>query len=295
MIIDAHQHVFWHGRDDGGLVADMDGQGIDLAWLLTWEVPVTENPTGYPTAFNPVNIRADGTFTGIPFSDLLKAKEHYPDRFVLGYCPDAIVDTAAEQFESAYNMHGVRICGEWKLRMLLDDPRSLRLFHKAGELLCPVVIHIDVPYLPDAETGEPVYQREWYGGTVENFERALQACPETTFLGHGPGFWREISGDAPVRPETYPDGSLVPGGKLDGLFAANPNLCADLSANSALTALGRDLDYTRDFLSRYADRILFGRDYYGGRLNEFLGKLDLRADVREKGYCENARRLVCTD
>ena len=35
MIIDSHQHVFWHGRDDAGLVADMDQHGIDLAWLLT--------------------------------------------------------------------------------------------------------------------------------------------------------------------------------------------------------------------------------------------------------------------
>ena len=37
MLIDSHQHVFWHYRNDADLVADMDAHGIDLAWLLTWE------------------------------------------------------------------------------------------------------------------------------------------------------------------------------------------------------------------------------------------------------------------
>lgn len=37
-IVDAHQHVFWHGRDDRGLVVDMDECGIEYAWLLAWEI-----------------------------------------------------------------------------------------------------------------------------------------------------------------------------------------------------------------------------------------------------------------
>lgn len=28
MLIDSHQHLFWHGRNDAGLVADLDEQGI---------------------------------------------------------------------------------------------------------------------------------------------------------------------------------------------------------------------------------------------------------------------------
>jgi len=28
MMIDFHQHVFWHGRDDLGLIANMDEHGI---------------------------------------------------------------------------------------------------------------------------------------------------------------------------------------------------------------------------------------------------------------------------
>ena len=48
MIIDTHQHVFWHGRNDANLVADMDGCGIQQAWLLSWEVAPHEAPALRP-------------------------------------------------------------------------------------------------------------------------------------------------------------------------------------------------------------------------------------------------------
>src|SRR6185295_12257502 len=111
----------------------------------------------------------------------------------------------------------IRGCAEWKFRMPFDDPRCLELYRAAGRLKCPVVLHLDVPYLPDSE-GKAVFQAGWYGGTVANLERALQACPETTFIGHAPGFWREISGDADARSEGYPKGPVTPGGRLYRLF-----------------------------------------------------------------------------
>jgi predicted TIM-barrel fold metal-dependent hydrolase len=292
MIIDSHQHVFWHGRDDAGLVADMDEQGIDLAWLLSWEILPAEHEPGYVRVLNPLHFRADGTHAGIPLSDLLLTRDHYPERFVVGYCPHPLSGAAPERFEAAYRIHGVRVCGEWKFRLPFDDPRCLELYHKAGELSCPVVLHLDVPYLPHPETGKPVYQRSWYGGTVENLERALDACPETIFIGHAPGFWREISGDADTDPKTYPAGPVVPGGRLHDLFERCPNLCADLSAGSALGALKRDPPHARELLCRLAGRLLFGRDYYGGDLLEFLRSLDLPPDVEARILRGNAERLV---
>ena len=46
------------------------------------------------------------------------------------------------------------------------------------------------------------------------------------------------------------------------------------------------------FLTRFADRLLFGRDYYGHELHDFLQPLPLPADVVEKIYWRNAERLV---
>lgn len=291
MIIDAHQHVFWHGRDDRGLVEDMDEHGIDSAWLLSWEIPPSEDSPEYHAVLNPRHMRADGTHAGIVLSDLLLARDRYPDRFQVGYCPNPHLDTAPDLFESACRMHGVTVCGEWKFRMPFDDLRCLNLFRKAGELGCPVVLHLDVPYLPDGKGGR-ISVRQWYGGTVDNLERALQACPETLFIGHAPGFWRQISGDADQAADAYPDGPVTPGGRLHRLFDEYPNLYADLSAGSGLGALRRDSEHARTFVQHHADRLLFGRDYYGGELHQFLQTLDLPSDVQDKIYFANARRIV---
>jgi hypothetical protein len=150
---------------------------------------------------------------------------------------------------------------------------------------------MDVPYLPDKE-GKPVYQTSWYGGGIDNLERALQACPETLFIGHAPGFWRYISGDAESDPEAYPPGPITPNGRLHRLFEQCPNLYADLSAGSGLNALKRDLQHAREFLIRFADRLLFGRDDRGQALQQFLPTLDLPQDVAEKIYSKNALRLA---
>jgi len=293
MVIDSHQHAFWHSRDDAGLVADMDSHPvrIDVSWLLTWEIPRGDDDKIYHRALNPLNVRTDGTHRGITLNDLLLARQRFPDRFIVGYCPTPMVGKPAEQFEAAYHVHKVRVCGEWKFRTCFDDPRCIELFRKAGELKCPVVLHLDVPWIMNAE-GKQEFQPLWYGGTVANLERALKACPNTTFVGHAPGFWREISGDADTARGNYPEGPIVPGGRLFKLFDDNPNLCADLSAGSALRALKRDPAHAKQFLTRYQDRLLFGRDIYGTDLHQFLVTLDLPQTVAEKIYSGNALRLV---
>lgn len=292
MLIDSHQHVFWHGHDAAGLVADLDEHEIDSAWLLSWEIPPAQDNPTYHSLLNPEHFRDDGTHSGIPLSDLLRTRDRYPTRFEVGYCPDPLSGSAARLFESAYRIHGVRICGEWKFRMCFDDPRCIELFRAAGALRCPVILHLDVPWLVNAETHKLEYQTHWYGGTVENLRRALEACPDTIFVGHAPGFWREISGRADLDPGSYPAGPIRPGGKLFAMFKQYPNLYADLSAGSALNALRRDCDHARRFLTRFADRLLFGRDYYGKDLWNFLRSLELKKGVMAKIAHENAQRLL---
>jgi predicted TIM-barrel fold metal-dependent hydrolase len=221
--------------------------------------------------------------------DLITAHRNYPGRFILGYCPDPAKPNAADLFEAACDMHGVRVCGEWKFRMPIDDPRSLELFRAAARRKAPVVLHLDVPYLPPAGG---TYYPTWYGGTVENLRRALEACPETIFIGHAPGFWREISSDADESNEIYPKGPVLSGGKLAQMLDCYPNLMADLSAGSALIALKRDEGYTKELFARFPDRFLFARDYYGGELLDFLKSLDLPADVADKIFFRNSAMLL---
>ena len=147
-------------------------------------------------------------------------------------------------------------------------------------------------YRYDPETGRPELQETWYGGSLANVERVLEACPGTVFIGHAPGFWREISDDAGTNPKVYPDEPWTGGGRLARLFDTCENLYADLSAGSGLGAFRRDPEKGREFIVRFADRLLFGRDYYGSDLLDFLETLDLPAEVREKLFLHNALKLV---
>ena len=291
MIIDIHQHAHWLGYNDAGLIADMDSQGIDYAWLLTWEIAPEEFRDRWLDNFNPAHVRPDGTHPGLTLEDVLSARDRYASRFVAGYAPHPAKGDAAALFEAAVQTHSVRICGECKFRMLLDDPRCLELFKKAGELACPVLFHMTPPYLPDGQGGKR-YNTEWFGGTVDNLEQAMQVCPETVFIGHAEGFWREISGTAGTEPSTKPTCPVNPGGRLISLFEQYANLYGDLSAKSGRNALNRDPGFAKDFLIRFADRLLFGRDETGNKLRAFLDGLDLPEETQRKIYYENAKRLV---
>lgn len=291
MIIDSHNHSHYNGVGPDGLVAEMAAFGIDRTWLLTWYLPPSEHLPASHRAFNPRNVRPDGTHAGVTLADVVEVSERFAGRFVKGYCPCPTEGNAADLFEAAYQIYRVRVCGEWSYRTLLDDPRALELFRRAGKLNCPVVLHLDVPFLPDAQ-GNPIYQPYWYGGGADPLERALQSCPETIFIGHAPGFWRYISGDEATEMAVYPKGPIQPGGRLLTLLDRYPNLWADLSAGSGFTALQRDLPFARDFLVRYADRLLFGRDDKGDRLQRLLNSLALPEAVVAKIFYQNALRLV---
>jgi len=291
-LIDTHQHAFWTGRDAHGLIKDLDEHGISLAWLLTWEIAREEDSPTYHSILNPAHRHPDGTHPGIPLSDLLRARVLAPERFLVGYCPHPLKGNAPALLEAAVKMHGIRVCGEWKFRVLFDDPRCIELFRAAGAMNLPVVLHLDVPYLAGKDGAPPIYQPNWYGGTVENLERALQACPQTNFIAHAPGFWREISAGAAASPEPYPDGPVHAPGRLHKLMENHPNLYADLSANSALRALRRDSGHATEFIEAHREKLLFGRDMYGTDLCDFLATLDLSAETVEIISHRNARRLV---
>ncbi len=298
-IIDAHNHPDWLGHDLPKFLANMDRFGIDKTWLLTWECPPDEyNPASYFPAMH----FGDGSVYPVPFETCLRYKRAAPDRFILGYAPDPRRPEAIDQLQAAIEIHGVQVCGEIKLRMLYDNPDALHLFRFCGEKGLPVTFHLDYP-IP---TGHRYPRTDWwYGGSIEAFERALQACPDTIFIGHAPGFWAHISGDDQYDKVGYPKGPVLPGGRLFHLFRTYPNLYADLSAGSAYTALTRDFSQLEDhpfssesgmtaepFFLEFQDRLLFGRDHFDDRMQTLLNNLELPTDVRHKIFSANAEALL---
>jgi predicted TIM-barrel fold metal-dependent hydrolase len=284
-IVDIHTHVNYHGHNIADAVRNMDEQGIGTAWLLTWEAPADEYGAGDPRYLSPHQL-------GIPFGDVVHAVERHPDRFVAGWAIDPRRPKAVDRLRAAVETYRVRVYGEMKLRMMYDNLDAIAMYRACGELGLPVHFHLEIE-LPNPGGitlggGERPY---WYGGEFDVIERFLAKCPATTFIGHAPGFWREMSGDASVR-EAYPRGKVQPGGRLTALMDRFPNIYADLAAESGLNSLARDPENAREFLLRYQDRSLFGRDYWDDRLLRFLESLDLPEDVMVKILSGNARRLV---
>lgn len=286
MIIDAHNHPDWHGHDLQKFLANMERFHIDVTWLLSWECPADEYaPGNIPVMPN------TGPRGPIPFTRCISYAERAAGKFIMGYAPDPRRPEATDQLQAAIAIYGVRVCGELKLRMMYDNPDALRLFRFCGEKGLPVTVHIDYPGDLNVVSKYP-RPDWWYGGGIEALERALQACPKTCFLGHAPGFWSHISADENCNKPGYPKGKVMPGGKLIKLLRTYPNLYCDGSAGSGYNALARDPEFAREFVLEFQDRILYARDYFDNRHQEFLNSLNLPEPVLTKIYGGNALKLV---
>ena len=283
MLIDVHQHVNWLGHDVHKLIADMNEVGIDKCWLLTWECQSDEMTDSDRRLMFSLHGH------GLPLADVIEAARLYPDRIIPFYAPDPRKRTALSDLRQAVEMFGIRGCGEFKFRICFDNPDAVAIYNLCGELGLPVLFHMDVP-LP---RHKPMKEwQAWYCYDIDALERVLTRFPKVNFIGHGPGFWREISGDADESPEVYPKGKVAPGGKLIRLLSEYPNLYADISAASGYNALTRDIEFGRKFLIDFQDKVLFGRDFFGVKHIQLLRELDLPKGVFEKITWRNAAKLV---
>ena len=284
MIIDIHNHADYHGHSAEKMLENMDKNGIDITCLLSWEAPVQD--------YDPSTKHAFSVFSEypVPFERCVSYYEHAPDRFLLGFCPDPRKPDAIGRLKSAASIYNVAMCGEWKLRMMFDNPDAIRMYRVCGELRLPVLLHID--YEIKYSASEYPWPSYWYAGGIEALERALALCPETSFIGHAPGFWAHISGDGKHLTEAYPAGPVMPGGKVPELLDKYPNLYCDISAFSGCNALSRDPVFGKQFITAYQDRIMYARDYFDNIHREFLDNIGLPRDILDKLYYKNAIRIL---
>ncbi len=285
MIIDCHNHPDWHGHNLARFLENMDRHGISQTWLLSWEAPADEYDPHYSYCTPDTGVNGP-----ISFSRCVAYAEKAPGRFILGFAPDPRRPDAIDRLRAAVEIFGAKVCGELKLRMMCDNPDAIRMYRFCGERGLPVLVHLDYEFDAGVRYPRPNW---WYGGGIEAFERAVKACPETNFLGHAPGFWAHISGDGQFDKVPYPEGKVVPGGKIIEMLRKNANLSCDISAFSGCNALKRDPEFTRQFLVEFQDRVLFGRDSFDGQHREFLDSLGLPEEICSKIYWRNARKLIC--
>ena len=244
MLIDVHGHI---GRivpdrreyiDVTNLIAKMNAWGIDKTCIL----PLSEHP--------------EGAYLECNTEDVIAACSRYTDRLI----PFCLIDPRygnrpdmdfTHLFEE-YKARGCKGLGEFLPKMDFDDPLCMNLYCQAGKFKMPVLFDMqDHPY------GYGV--RDNYG--LPKLEHALQECPETIFIGHGPTFWAEISADVPADNRSgYPKGPVALGGAVPRLMRKYPNLWVDISAGSGYNALTRDPKFGLEFLNEFQDKLMFGTD-----------------------------------
>lgn len=229
--------------------------------------PQTESVWGGPVLDTHLHLRSDpdACFThiqgcGVTNAVLLtrdvaqdKAKEEMakrPGHFVRSVSADPARSDAAQIMRKAIGGGAVSI-GELKYHLALDSPEMRRVYDVAAETQAPVMMHIQIfPHF----AGELPYNTGY-----DHFDKILGAYPKTKFIGHGDLFWAHISADVPTD-RGYPGGPVKAGGLTDKWLADFPNLYADMSANSGNNALSRDPDFSRGFIARHQDKLIFGSD-----------------------------------
>ena len=220
-VVDCHFHLRPSPESN---VAHLDGCGVSNAVLLARENSVEQ---------------------------IRNLQTQYPGRFLGWFASADITNPDAEQLLTNAVKNGAIGFGEIKFHVAADGPELRRAYALAADLNLPILIHFqEVPHT----STEGVFSTGF-----RNFEVILKAYPKTRFIGHTDAFWANISA-AYTNDVAYPTGEVMPGGVTDKLLSDYPNLFGDLSANSGNNGLSRDPEFTRGFLERHQDKLIFGSD-----------------------------------
>lgn len=273
--IDVHTHIgtTWNGNKEltaDGLLHWMDEHDIEKSVLLPLTSPESSS---YLLLTEPA---------------LAAAKAH-PDRFI-AFCsidPRTSLRGGRKGFLDvigSYVEQGARGFGEHKVGLNFDDPLMMQIYDVCQELQIPLLFHMDNQRGKD-QPGLP------------RLEHALATFPKLNFLGHGPGWWASISGGLTQKElASYSKDKVRPGGAIDKLMEAYPNLYGDLSAGSGANSISRDREFGREFMIRRQDRLLFGTDYLqpGQAVPQFelFDSLDLPEEAASKIFRGNAERVL---
>ena len=94
---------------------------------------------------------------------------------------------------------------------------------------------------------------------------------------------------------SYPKRPVLNGGRADILLQQYDNLYADLSANSGLTAMTRDPEFTKDFFIRNQNKLLYGSDIVSrGQIiknHQVINTIDVEDAIKKKIFYLNSKKL----
>ena len=273
-LLDCHMHFNHKGRSIEQTMQHIAATGSDKAFILPLE-----------TGEGGVLLKSQ---------TVLEARRKYPDR-VIPFCQSDVRQPDVLERILAYHKLGCRGVGEQKEHVPLNDRRVESVIALCDELNWPITIHF--------QDGPKGYNQ----GLAQHLETYLKRYKRVRIIGHAQTWWAHISADVPPPEKTlYPRGPVKPGGVIDRLLGAYPNLYADLSAGSGFNGLSRDESFTAGFLERHRKQLLFGSDCpcgdgrganakgvcYSTRLQAFLRKMVSDQDALQDILHDNAIRAL---
>ena len=236
-IIDIHQHLGYSGRPDPTLLAHQRALGVTTTILLPAGRPVTRTST-HDGVSNGLQAQCLGNEACYRF-----ARAHQQEyMFGANEVPD-LADSTQEI--ERYLKRGAAVIAEQKFGVDCDSPEMQRIYQLAAAHQVPVLMH---------------WQFTMYNYGFERFHRMLDKYQNVRFIGHAQTWWANIDKGHGDQTVLYPKGPVTPGGLTDRYLSEHANMYGDLSAGSGLNALTRDEGFTRDFLTRHQNKLLYGSD-----------------------------------
>jgi predicted TIM-barrel fold metal-dependent hydrolase len=277
-IIDIHQHLNYSGRSDAALLAHQRAMGVTTTILLPAGRPVNTEST-HQGVGNALQAEALGNEACYRFART-QGKAY---RFGANEVPD--VDGATREIER-YIGRGAVIIAEQKFGVDCDSAPMQKIYQLAESRGVPVLMH---------------WQFDMYNYGFDRFHKMLDKYKRVTFLGHAQTWWANIDKKYRNEDGLYPKGPVTPGGLTDRYLADYENIYADLSAGSGLNALSRDEAFTRDFLVRHQDKLVYGSDCsdpdgsgpkcQGSQTIALVRRLAATRAIERKLLYGNARRI----
>ena len=278
-IIDIHQHAGYTGRSDEALIAHQRAMGATTTVLLPAGRSVI-TPSTHEGVSNGLQAQCLGNE-----ACFLLARAH-PRAFAFGANDVPDVRGAIAEIER-YLRRGARVIAEQKFGVECDSPEMQRIYELAQAHHVPVLMH---------------WQFQMYNYGFERFSTMLEKYPKVNFIGHAQTWWANIDRNHHDQTVLYPKGPVTAGGLTDRYLSDYPNMYGDLSAGSGLNALTRDEDFTRDFLARHQQKLLFGSDCtdiegsgpqcQGAQTIRALRRLSANKGIERKLLYHNARQLL---
>ena len=278
LIIDVHQHLAFHERDDGIFLKHQEAMGIGKTVLLPAGKPVKRKSTRNGSA-NGLAAKVSGNEEAAA----LAAK--HPDKYIY-FCNEVPDLPEAKTTIEKWLKKDARGIGEQKFYLECDSKEMQLIYQIAREFDVPVLMHI---------------QHNTYNMGFERLHKMLEKYPTVKFLGHAQTWWGNVDKNHDQKV-MYPKGKVTPGGITDRLMADYPNMYGDLSAGSGHNAFTRDEEQGAAFLHRHQDKLCLGTDCAdktgegggcsGSRQIAIVRKLVPEAKVRKKIFSSNAQRII---